>query len=68
MAKKLISLDKDTKDRLEILASLDGRKLKPYIEMRLKKISYETNDLVSEKWMPKNQANVTEKTFNHENH
>lgn len=65
MAKKLISLDQDTKKRLEILASLDGRKLKPYIEMRLKKISYETNNLISEKWMPENQSEITEKTFNH---
>lgn len=60
MAKKLISLDDDTKARLEILAALDGRKLKPFIEMELKKVSYKANDLIGN-WQ--NQAEVTDNTL-----
>lgn len=60
---KGISLDADTKIRLEILAALKGEKLKPYIEMRLKEISLEANDLINKNWLPENQAEVTEQTL-----
>lgn len=60
---KGISLDPDTKVRLEILAALKGKKLKPYIEMRLKEISLEANGLINKNWLPENQSEVTEKTL-----
>lgn len=60
---KWISLDEDTKIRLQILAALKGKTLKPYIEMRLKEISLEANGLINKNWLPENQAEVTEKTF-----
>jgi hypothetical protein len=60
MSKKLISLDEDTKARLEILAALDGRKLKPFIEMKLKEVSKQANNLIGN-WQ--NQSEITENTF-----
>lgn len=60
---KIINLDPDTKKRLAILASLNGVTLKPFIEMSLKKLSLEANNLINEKWLPKNQSKITEKTF-----
>jgi hypothetical protein len=58
--RKEVGLDQDTIDRLEILAALNGLRLKPYMEMTLKRKSYESNDLIGN-WQ--NQSPVTDKTF-----
>ena len=57
--RKEVSLDEETINRLQILATLNGLKLKPFMEMTLKRKSYEKNDLINKKWLPENQSEIT---------
>lgn len=62
---------KSNKEYIQKRAKINGRSPRneaTWLINELIQNHKDSNPLISPKWMPENQVNVTEKTFNHENH